>query len=245
MTQRLNLDILLEVWLTPNQDVSPFTLHNLLRWDKTCNFELHAGNLNNIAGLVNKFIEGGSHFFYMYIPGQFGTDLCEKFVKTLFDFSSICSSCSIELKLINCSFIQFEVCHLIDSFPCFAGISIVSFKFVIILGLFYILDRIVHFILQLLKITPITWIAYLQSLNFKTIISPIHCTVYIKFLSSGVIHGLLEAQTCLMQSGACRSHSSKNKASISATFHWDYLFPLDQPTVEPRCPDETHYEQNF
>ena len=37
-----------------------------------------------IAGLIKKFIEGGAHFFY--IPGQFKTDFCEKFIKTLCKF---------------------------------------------------------------------------------------------------------------------------------------------------------------
>ena len=49
----------------------------------------------SIAGLVNIFIERGAHF--LNIPGQFGTNLCEKFIKTLSDFGRICYSRSMEL----------------------------------------------------------------------------------------------------------------------------------------------------
>ena len=71
-----------------------------------------------IAGLVNIFIERGANFFY--IPGQFGTDFCEKFIKTLSNFGRIRYSRSMELKLVYYSFIRFVACHLIDSFPCLA-----------------------------------------------------------------------------------------------------------------------------
>ena len=97
----------------------------------------HTLETKTIAGLVNIFIEIGADF--LYIPGQFGTDFCEKFIKTLCDFGRIRYSRSIELKLINCSFIRFTACDLIDSFPCLARISIVSFTsftiIIIIIGL--------------------------------------------------------------------------------------------------------------
>ena len=94
----------------------------------------HLLETKTIAGLVNIFIERGADF--LYIPGQFGTDFCEKCIKTLCDFGRIRYSRSMELKLVNCSFIRFAACHLIDSFPCLARISIVSFKSFIIIGLF-------------------------------------------------------------------------------------------------------------
>ena len=59
------------------------------------------------AGLVNKLIEGGAHFFY--IPGQFRTDFGEKFIETLCNFGWISYSRPIELKLINCSFIRLQL----------------------------------------------------------------------------------------------------------------------------------------
>ena len=58
----------------------------------------HTLETETVAGLVNIFIERGADF--LYIPGQFGTDFCEKFIKTLWDFGRIRYSRSIELKLL-------------------------------------------------------------------------------------------------------------------------------------------------
>ena len=177
MTRRLDLGILLEIWLAQNPDLRSFS----------CIIYLGGQKEQLSYTLESKPIaEGGAHFFFF--PGQFGTDFYEKFISTLRYFSRISYSRSIEFKFINCGVVRYAACPLMVCFPCLARISVVSFK-----GDFciYILDRTVH-LCNFLKL--------LQSLG-----SPIRKALilrrsprYFTFLSSGVIHGLLEARPCLV-----------------------------------------------
>ena len=69
------------------------------------------------------------------------------------------------------------------------------FKGFIIAELFTFLIQLLTSLCNFLKLLQSP-----QSLNFETT-----RLRYIKFLSSGVIHGLFEARTCLLRNGACTS----------------------------------------
>ena len=183
-------------------------LDNIFRWDKTCN-SVTCWKLKQIlVGITNSLKEEPTSS--ISLAGQFGSDFCENFIKTLCDLGRISYSPSIELNLINCSFIRFTTCYLIDSCPCFTRMSIVSIKkcynsrtfFTFLILLFTSLRKVLKLFQSLGS--PVR-------LNFKTI-SPIH-------------QGLLEALTCLVRSGACKSHTFKNR-----DFHFIYIsFGLSIP----------------